>query len=648
MKRTITLRFLLSLCVLTLCSFLDRGGNIAYAEEVVTYDDILNDFPIKAVNGSYLMDSMDPQTYTSSNGLFNITFSLGNYLNNYPNTSYGDIYLYKTQEITVSMADGKSLIKKIVFTFAKNSFNYSDKGSYASGTWEATDPTSSVTFKRTGGYVRVKGMTITYEPASVATKKDVTVKMSDAATIDLLETYQASAEVFTTDDDTKVEGAAISYSIEPESGDFTFDTKTGLFTAGKTEGTYTIKASYKGDDDYNMADASTTVTVSSRVWASKNYVQVTDESQVIDGAQYLLVYDDGVDLNVMSSYNSTYREANNARLTYADYKDGNLMRVHAEYAGVPFVLEAVGDNKYALKTSEGYLESNYEPMTDYTSYGLKISETSDIKAAQWTITIADGKAHIVNVQEPTYELCYYSYFQCFQARPYNDNALTLYAKCADMNFKKLANGYATYAIGSAYQMPAGVKGYVVKGLNDSNEKLVKEEAFSAGGLVPALTPLLVYAENLEGEDKTYYPILLQKEVVDYTGDNYLEYKRTAENMTDSKQGESVYYYKLTMKDDSVTPENSKPLGFYWGAADGAAFTLNSHSSAYLALPQRLFANGSLASALLFDEAGQATDIQLTTTTENHTQAVYNLQGVRVSGKLAKGIYIVNGKKVLVK
>ena len=548
------------------------------------------------------------------------------------------------------MADGTSLIKKIVFTFDKNNFDYCDTGSYASGTgtWEATDPTSSVTFKRTGGYVRVKGMTITYEPASVASKKDVTVKPSDAATIDLFDTYQASAEVFTTDDDTKVEGAAISYSIEPASGDFSFDEETGLFTAGKTEGTYKITASFKGDDDHNMADASTTVTVSSRVWALKNYVQVTDESQVIDGAQYLLVYDDGEDLNVMSTYNNY--EANNAPLTYADYKDGILMRVSAEYAGAPFVLEAVGDNKYALKTSQGYLECYYDSYNGTTSYGLMISETSDIEAAQWTITIADGKAHIVNVYDPALELCYVSDYgsNSFKARSYTGNALTLYAKCADMNFNKLANGYATYAIGSAYQMPAGVKGYVVKGLNDSNEKLVKEEAFSAGGLVPALTPLLVYAENLEGEDKTYYPILLQKEVEDYTGDNYLEYKRTAENMTDSKQRDPVYYYKLTMKVDSETPENSKPLGFYWGAADGAAFTLNSHSSAYLALPQNLFANSSLASALLFDEEGQATDIQLTTTTENNTQAVYNLQGVRVSGKLAKGIYIVNGKKVLVK
>lgn len=547
------------------------------------------------------------------------------------------------------MVDGLSKITKIAFTSTSTAtYLKTTTGSYSNHVWNSGgDAVTSVAFSVSGKY-RFSKVTITYEPATVATKQDVTVKMPDAATIDLLETYQATAEVFTTEGDTKVEGAAISYSIEPSSADFSLDAETGLFTAGKTEGTYTIKATFAGDDDYNMAEASTTVTVSSRVWALKNYVQVTDESQVIDGAQYLLVYDDGEDLNVMSTYNNY--EANNAPLTYADYKVGNLMRVSAEYAGAPFVLEAVGDNKYALKTSQGYLECYYDSYNGTTSYGLMISETSDIEAAQWTITIADGKAHIVNVYDPALELCYVSDYgsNSFKARSYTGNALTLYAKCADMNFNKLANGYATYAIGSAYQMPAGVKGYVVKGLNNSNEKLVKEEAFSAGGLVPALTPLLVYAENLEGEDKTYYPILLQKEVEDYTGDNYLEYKRTAENMTDSKQSDPVYYYKLTMKVDSENPENSKPLGFYWGAENGEAFMLNNTSSAYLALPQSLFANGSLASALLFDEEGQATDIQLTTTTENHTQAVYNLQGVRVSGKLAKGIYIVNGKKVLVK
>lgn len=665
MKRTITLRFLLSLCVMTLVSAF-CGGNLALAEDSTedfpTLNDICTQFGF--TSNQKLLSSGDnyaDKTYTSKSGNINLTFTWGN-ASSLPETyANQNLRVYTGNTMIISMADSKNKITSIELTFQNaNTSRYIDECNTGSltkngavSTWipEEGKSTSSVTFSassaRTHG--RIVGIKVTYKAASVATKQDVKLDMSADATIDLLDSYQATASVVVPDGGAAATGK-ISYSVEPASGDFNIDAATGLFTAGKTEGTYKIKAIFEGDENYNMAEASTTVTVSSRVWALKNYVQVTDESQVIDGAQYLLVYDDGEDLNVMSTYDN-YDAANNAPLTYADYKDGNLMRVSAEIYGAPFVLEAVGDNKYALKTSQGYLECDYDSYNGTTRYGLMISKTSDITPAQWTITIADGKAHIVNVYDPALELCYVSDYgsNSFKARSYTGNALTLYAKCADMNFNKLANGYATYAIGSAYQMPAGVKGYVVKGLNNSNEKLVKEEAFSAGGLVPALTPLLVYAENLEGEDKTYYPILLQKEVVDYTGDNYLEYKRTAENMTDSKQGESVYYYKLTMKDDSVTPENSKPLGFYWGAADGAAFTLNSHSSAYLALPQNLFANnGSLASALLFDEAGQATDIQLTTTTENHTQAVYNLQGVRVSGKLAKGIYIVNGKKVLVK
>ncbi|MDY4558634.1 MAG: hypothetical protein SPE09_08230 [Alloprevotella sp.] len=61
MKRTITLRFLLSLCVLTLCSFLDRGGNIACAEEAKfvytsssTFSSMtVGDITVKIGNGSW-------------------------------------------------------------------------------------------------------------------------------------------------------------------------------------------------------------------------------------------------------------------------------------------------------------------------------------------------------------------------------------------------------------------------------------------------------------------------------------------------------------------------------------------------------------------------------------------------------------------
>ena len=224
----------------------------------------------------------------------------------------------------------------------------------------------------------------------------------------------------------------------------------------------------------------------------------------------------------------------------------------------------------------------------------------------------------------------------------NPSSVQLYVKCAEMPFNAQALGYGTFAVPYAYKMPAGVKGYAIAGLNESdNTKLVKAEAYIAGELVPALTPLLVYNENVAGADVTAYPIIVNKEVAaSYKGQNYLEYKRNAEDMTASKQGGDVYY-KLTK---NTSEENYKPLGFYWGAKDGAAFRMENSSTAYLALPQNL----SAAAGLLFDEAGEATGIQLTPAGETAAPAVYNLQGVRVSGKLAKGLYIVNGKKVLVK
>lgn len=219
--------------------------------------------------------------------------------------------------------------------------------------------------------------------------------------------------------------------------------------------------------------------------------------------------------------------------------------------------------------------------------------------------------------------------------------MQLYAKCAEMPFKEQALGYGTFVVPYAYQMPAGVTGYAISGLQTGEaNKLQKVEAYKAGQPVPALTPLLVYNANVSGEDVAAYPILVNQEVpATYEGDNYLEYKRDASNMTASKQGVDVYYYKLTKN-----ASEDKPLGFYLGAEGGAAFAMTKSSSAYLALPQNLNA----AAGLLFDEAGEATGIQLTPAGETAAPAVYNLQGVRVSGKLAKGLYIVNGKKVLVK
>lgn len=489
-------------------------------------------------------------------------------------------------------------------------------------------------------YARIKSIKVTYDPA--AKKKKVELSMPESASIDVLETFDAAENLtLTVSGGGAADKDAIIYSVEPAgdfifAGNFTFDSETGLFTAGKTEGSYTITATFPEDEKYSEAKASTLVTVSSRVWAQKHYVPVTNASQIVEGGQYLLVYDDGTSFNVMSTISNF--DATNYPLSHEYYKDGDLMSVGAEYVGMPIVLEAVGNN-FALKTIQGYLkcfENGYG-----VSYGIDTATSSESDVAQWSIGIDnEGKAHIKNGLDPAFELFFDANNNKFLARSASVGYYTpqLYAKCAEMPFNAQALGYGTFAVPYAYQMPAGVKGYAITGLKDGEtDKLQKVEAYSEGKPVPALTPLLVYNENVAGADVTAYPIIVNKEVDAYEDENYLEFKRNAENMTDSQLEGAVKYYKLTKNED-------KPLGFYWGAGDGAAFAMTKSSSAYLALPQGINA----AAGLLFDEAGEATGIQLTPAGETTAPAVYNLQGVRVSGKLAKGLYIVNGKKVLVK
>ena len=112
-------------------------------------------------------------------------------------------------------------------------------------------------------------------------------------------------------------------------------------------------------------------------------------------------------------------------------------------------------------------------------------------------------------------------------------------------------------------------------------------------------------------------------------------------MTASKQSVPVYYYKLTMKADSENPENSKPLGFYWGAENGGAFSVKA-GTAYLAVPE-----GSGAKAFTLD-GGVVTGISSVNVESNRTKTIYNIAGQRVYDMTKSGLYIVDGKKVVVK
>ncbi len=62
----------------------------------------------------------------------------------------------------------------------------------------------------------------------------------------------------------------------------------------------------------------------------------------------------------------------------------------------------------------------------------------------------------------------------------------------------------------------------------------------------------------------------------------------------------------------------------------------------------LYADNFTVSKVSTDDNGNSTGITSIQQVANTSNAIYNIQGMRVSDTSKKGLYIINGKKVLVK
>lgn len=217
--------------------------------------------------------------------------------------------------------------------------------------------------------------------------------------------------------------------------------------------------------------------------------------------------------------------------------------------------------------------------------------------------------------------------------PYTAQALTFVAQ---------SNGayWATFSSDKVVFMPSNdvdvytvvVEGNKLAMMSGIDEVFGLEETLSVGGesvkgyYIPANTGVLLY--SLE-ETLTYYTF--ENKTVDAVDADFNMLRPASEKMT-----EGFKYYKLAY--DNYTEKTG--LGFYWGAAEGGAFTVKP-GLAYLAVPQAQAAN---VKGFSFD--GTQTGINGVEATVANG-AIYNLNGQRVE-KAQRGIYIQNGKKFIVK
>lgn len=185
-------------------------------------------------------------------------------------------------------------------------------------------------------------------------------------------------------------------------------------------------------------------------------------------------------------------------------------------------------------------------------------------------------------------------------------------------------GYATlYYSSLALTVPAGVKGYTCS-LSDGSFKM--NEAFAEGQTIPAGTGVL-----LNGNPGTY-TFNVSSEAGTPVADNWL--KGSDEKAT-TEGGER--YYMLSLDANSTAGS----VGFYWGAANGGAFTNGAHK-AYLCVKP-----GVAGAKTCYRFDGQTTAIDGIRTDKPTTAdgAVYNLAGQRVD-RSYKGVVIKNGKKYI--
>lgn len=196
------------------------------------------------------------------------------------------------------------------------------------------------------------------------------------------------------------------------------------------------------------------------------------------------------------------------------------------------------------------------------------------------------------------------------------------------------NGYTSYYLENEnFEVPAGCTAYIIKTVTQqgsANLGLTTEEAFAAGSVIPKQTGFIL--KGTAGSTVSYRAGLTGVTEVDVTGNLLVG---TATEQVISGAGYKYYLFG----------KGAKGQGFYHQTGrDGNSIKLAAHRAG-LKLATSGFAP---AKELIFnfDDATTTGVNNVQPSVEKKNDVIYDLQGRRVTNP-SRGIYIVNGKKVVI-
>lgn len=422
---------------------------------------------------------------------------------------------------------------------------------------------------------------------------------AQTATFNLLD-----ADAFTAPALNSTSDGDVTYtSSNPEVATIDADGRIEALAAGET----TITATLAETDEFTAATAEFTLYVSTL----SDYMETT---AVKSGKTYALA----------ANAEGTNYMANTLSATY-DY--GYLPVNEAGTAALVGATDLL--NGFTLtETNGGYTIQDaygrYLYMDEtHTSFNVSADrQDGDV----WTVEPqADGTVKITNVLTGKY-IQYSASHNSYGA--YADVQGVMPSLFVKNDIQVGEGGYATAYSDNAVILPEGLQAAVITGVADG--KLTIDYRYNGGDVIPAGTAVLV-----KGEAGAHDYNLATNDEQAVAG-NLL--KGAASDVT--TEGAECLFYMLSYD------ANHQNLGFYWAAEDGAAFTSKA-GKAYLALPQAASA-GVTGYAL----DGTPVGIDQATTDAQAPAVIYTVDGRLVQQTdvkdLPKGLYIVNGKKVIIK
>lgn len=416
------------------------------------------------------------------------------------------------------------------------------------------------------------------------------------------------------------------------SSKITDNSKVDLFVSANTGDARTAYFKVYGVNGAKSA-LSDLVTISQAaqgVVTSTKYAKVTSNSDIEDGKNYILVYEDENDPVVFTGEISTTstKYGLTASTTYTASNEVDISGLDV----TPIVINA-GTAGYILKVGENYL-----------SWASGNSLTVSGNEYEWTIDVENGEAKsaISSAQASDRFLQYNSganptRFACYtSAQKY----VALYKEVStptpteEITVNVSAVGYSTlYYSNKSLKIPASssVRAYTMT-FDEATSKLSEGDQFGPGDVIPADVAVVLEESNHEAasvqmqvvNDPEYLPL--------YT--NYLYgYDEDTAIQKAFANSDNYKFYVLSRG------SQSGKIGFFWYGDQGGPFVTAAHK-AFLALPS------SAASNIRgFEFDGNATAIQSVENNAKVDGKIYDLQGRRVQNA-GKGLYIINGKKVI--